>query len=89
MRLHMKRLHTDIQPGFKKCPNCGYDWENREHFLNDAENPPNPLFQRGSKTLPTISIMSLSTHYSSKRYCSPPLKKGVGGIFAGVSNIIS
>jgi hypothetical protein len=36
-RLHMKRLNTDIHPVFKKCPNCGYEWKNREQFLNDAD----------------------------------------------------
>ena len=36
-RLHMERLNTDIHPVFKKCPNCGYEWKNREQFLNDAD----------------------------------------------------
>ncbi len=33
----MERVHTDIHPVFKKCPNCGFEWENRKHFLNDAD----------------------------------------------------
>lgn len=31
----MKRLQTNTRPLFKKCPNCGFEWENRDLFLND------------------------------------------------------
>jgi hypothetical protein len=31
----MKRLQTNKYPVFKKCPNCGFEWENRDLFLND------------------------------------------------------
>ena len=33
----MERLQTKTHPVFKKCPNCGYEWENRELFLNDPD----------------------------------------------------
>jgi len=33
----MNKQRAEIQPVFKKCPNCGYEWHNLENLLSDPE----------------------------------------------------
>lgn len=33
----MNREYAAIQPVFKKCPNCGYEWRDREDLLSDPD----------------------------------------------------
>ena len=33
----MNRKSAAIQPAFKKCPNCGYEWRDRKNLLSDPD----------------------------------------------------
>ncbi|MBC2717020.1 MAG: hypothetical protein HF978_17080 [Desulfobacteraceae bacterium] len=33
----MEKQRAETQPVFKKCPNCGFEWNDRESFLKDPD----------------------------------------------------